>query len=40
MHKRGEDGDETHTALMSLQKAFDEVNRIRISEMMTADSIS
>jgi hypothetical protein len=40
MHKRGEDGAETHTALMNLQKAFDEVNRIRISEMMTADSVS
>jgi hypothetical protein len=40
MYKRGEDGAETHAALMNLQKAFDEVSRIRISEMMTTDSIS
>jgi hypothetical protein len=31
MHKRGEDGVETHTALMNPQKAFDEVSRIIIN---------
>jgi hypothetical protein len=38
MCKRGENGVETHAALMIMRKAFDEVNRIRIIELMTADS--